>query len=152
MKLLLKQDTKKSILNVGFDAQILYYNKKEKICRFAGARNPLYYIKSFEIYEIKADRHSIGYKNSDINYIFSEHEFVVEDGVIIYLATDGYWDQLGGKQRLPYGRKRFKKLLLDNHKETLSDQQEILLYEIDEYQDIGDINRIDDITIIGLAV
>jgi len=152
MKCILKQESKKSILNVGFDAQIIHFNKETKVLKFAGARNPLYYIDENELYEIKGDKHSIGYKDSDAEFIFKEHEIQTKDGMLIYLATDGFWDQMGGAKKLPYGKKRFKNFLLKHHQETMQDQQELLLYELDDYEQEGSTKRIDDVTIVGMKV
>jgi serine phosphatase RsbU (regulator of sigma subunit) len=45
-------------------------------------------------------------------------------------------------------KNRFTKLLLENSNETLADQQEILLYELQHYQ--NNYERNDDVTVIGL--
>ncbi|MCU7834988.1 MAG: hypothetical protein KZQ83_06990, partial [gamma proteobacterium symbiont of Taylorina sp.] len=57
---------------------------------------------------------------------------------IIYLATDGFLDQNGGKKGFPFGNKRFKKLLLEINHETMADQKQN--------------ERNDDITVIGVKI
>jgi len=152
MKSILKQESKKSILNVGFDAQIIHFNKQTNLLKFAGARNPLYYICDGELHEIKGDKHSIGYKNSDVDFVFTNYEIQTKKDMIFYLATDGYWDQLGGEKKLPFGKRRFKEFLLKHHKENMQDQQELLLYGLDDYEQMSSKKRNDDITIVGLKV
>jgi len=150
MKQLLKQENKSSISNAGFDGQVLYYNKKDKIIKFASAKNELFYYKNDEIQVIKGNKHSVGYRDSDANYEFTEHTLAVEKGLTLYLTTDGYIDQNGGKKGFPFGKKRFKKMLEEIHNEKMADQQEEFIYTLAEYQNGHETN--DDITVIGLKI
>jgi len=150
IKILLNQETKSSISNAGWDGQIMYYNKKEKIAKFASARNSIFYIQEDEIKEIKGDRHSVGYKDSDIDFKFTEHCINLDKETIFYLSSDGYWDQLGGDKELSFGKKRVKKLLSSIHKKPMAEQKKDFADTIKEYQ--GDFETNDDITVIGLKI
>ncbi len=150
MKQLLKQNDKSSISNAGFDGQILYYNKKDKIVKFASARNELFYIQNDEIKIIKGDRHSVGYKDSDINYDFTEHIIDVSIDTSLYISSDGYWDQLGGVKELCFGKKRLKAMIEKIKDEPMAEQQEEFIYTLHDYQ--GDMDKQDDVTVIGLKV
>jgi len=150
MKHLLKQENKDSISNAGFDGGIIYYNKKEKILKFAGAETPLFYIKDNQLNIVKGDRYSVGYKKCDREYQYKEHTIEVEDGMQFYLTTDGYLDQNGGNKGFPFGKKRFKNIIEEYHEETMADQQEVFLYTLAQYQDNYETN--DDITLIGLKI
>jgi PAS domain S-box-containing protein len=150
MRKLLKQDDSNSISNAGFDGQVLYYNKKENIIKTASARNEIFYYQDDELHVIKGDRHSIGYKDSDINYEFTEHTIDVSKETTMYLSTDGYWDQNGGEKGFPLGKKRFKKILDEYYKETMADQQEVFLFTLDDYKADEETN--DDVTVIGLKI
>jgi serine phosphatase RsbU (regulator of sigma subunit) len=74
----------------------------------------------------------------------------VSKDTTLYLSSDGYWDQIGGEKLLPFGKKRFKKLLNEVYKESMADQQEAFLYTLEDYQ--ADVKRNDDITVIGLKI
>ena len=150
MKHLLKQENRDSVSNAGFDGQVMYYNKKDKIVKFASARNELFYYQDDELHIIKGDRHSVGYKDSDSSYEFKEHTIDVSKDTSLYLATDGYWDQNGGEKSLPFGKKRLKKLLSEIYKESMSDQQEEFIYTLHEYENGSERN--DDVTLIGLKI
>ena len=147
MKQLLKQVDSSSISNVGFDGQIIYYNKKEQIIKCASARNDMFYYQNDELHVIKGDRHSVGYKDSDVNYKFSEHTIDTSSSVTFYALTDGFWDQNGGNKNFPFGKRRFKTMLNDIYSESMADQQEEFLYSFEMYRNKHEIN--DDITIIG---
>lgn len=149
MKKLLKQESLDSVSNAGFDGGILYYNKKNETIKYAGAETPLfYYDENNELQMIKSDRHSIGYKKSDINFKFKEYEIKVKKGMRFYISTDGYLDQNGGEKGFPLGKRKFKNLLEENHTKTFEEQKTILMNTIVEYQ--NGYERNDDITVIGL--
>lgn len=151
MRILLKQDQEDIICNAGFDGAILYYNKNRDTILFAGAETPLTYrTVDGEINMIKGSRHSIGYKCSDPNFVFKEHEIKTEPGMKFYLTTDGYLDQNGGEKGFCFGKKRFQKLLKEYGAESQPDQQEVLLYEMMSYQ--GEYERNDDVTVIGVTI
>jgi len=128
----------------------MYYNKKQNILKVASARNEIFYYQNDTLHTIKGDRHSIGYRDSDINFQFTEHTIDLSQETILYLFTDGYWDQNGGEKNLPFGKKHLKKLLNNIHNESMADQQEELLYALQAYQN-GRENT-DDITIVGIKI
>ncbi len=150
MKSILKQDNNDAISNAGFDGAILYYNKKEKVIKFSGANNELFIVKDDELSSIKGNRHSIGYRSSDVNYEFTEHIIDVEDNMKFYITTDGYLDQNGGEKGFPFGKKRFKNIIQECNNEEFINQQEIFLDTLAQYQGKEETN--DDITLIALKV
>ncbi len=150
MKHLLKQEDKTSVSNAGFDGQIIYLNKKENIMKFASARNDIYYFKDDKLHTIKGDRQSIGYKDSDMDYEFTEHCVDTSNGLTLYALTDGFTDQNGGSKSLPYGKRRLKEMLKDIYKESMADQQEEFLYAFEMYKNHDEVN--DDLTVIGLKI
>ncbi len=150
IKHLLQQESSESISNAGFDGGIIHYDKKNNKLKFAGANTPLFVMKNGELNVIKGDRHSVGYKSSDSNFVFTDHEIIIDEQTSIYLSTDGYFDQNGGEKGFPFGKKRFKKLIEQYHNESMADQQEYFLDELYEYQ--GDENRNDDVTLVAFKV
>ena len=150
MKHLLKQESKESISNAGFDGGIVYYNKKEKIIKYAGSETPLFYIEDDELKMLKGTRYSVGYKSCDVNYEYKEHIVSVTEGMSFYLSTDGYLDQNGGEKSFPFGKKRFQNIIKKHHTKVMLEQQEIFLNELDSYQ--GNEESNDDITLIGFKI
>ena len=148
MKRLLKQEDSDSVSNAGFDGAILYYNKNQKVLRFAGAETPLFYTENNELNIIKGDRHSIGYKKSDINYEFKEHVIEIKEDMKFYITTDGFLDQNGGEKGFPFGKNRFKEIINESKNKSFNKQKEIFHSKLLEYQNNAERN--DDITLIGL--
>jgi len=148
MKHLLKQENSDSISNAGFDGGILYYNRRANHLIYAGAKVPLYVMQESELRVIQGDRHSIGYKRSKGNYSFTDHVIDLNSDTTIYLSTDGYTDQQGEEDAMPFGRKKLMSLINEYHEETLSDQQEVFLDEFMEHQ--GERIANDDVTMVAL--
>ncbi len=135
----------------GLDAGICYVNTKENKVTFSSAGIPLFYTKESEIYEIKGDKKGIGYKDTDINYDFKEHEISVDSNMTFYMASDGITEQVGGKQRrMMFGRKRLKNLLKDIHIKAKFEQKNIILEALSEYR--GEEPQKDDMTCISFKI
>ena len=117
---------------------------------FAGARQPLYYIHNDKINIINGDKKSLGYKKSNLDFTFTTHTINLEEGMSLYLTTDGFLDQLGGAKRFPFGKKRFKKLLMENYQLPFEEQSEKLLQAFKEYK--GNNDRQDDVTVLGFRI
>jgi len=149
LKHLLKQHTKKSLSNAGLDAAIVFIDKKRSRLIYAGANIPLFFKKenTAAISMVKADRHSLGYKTSNADFVFKNHSLIFDETMQFYLTTDGYIDQNGGKKGFPMGKREFKTLLETHTKASMKDQKTILEEKLIAYQ--GDEDRNDDITIIG---
>jgi len=154
MKVLLKQETKDSKSNAGWDGGIIYYNKKDKILKFAGAETPLFYMtKDGEFKTVKGNRYSVGYKKCDMDYEYKETVLEVEDGMKFYCTTDGYLDQNGGSKDFPFGKKRFGNIIKENHTKAMSEQKEIFIDEMVSYESmIPNNDRNDDMTVIGFEI
>jgi len=154
MKRLLRQESTNSLSNAGFDGGIIYYNKKTQILKFAGAETALFYTDpDGTFHTLKGNRYSVGYKKCDINYEYKESIIDVKEGMKFYCTTDGYLDQNGGKKDFPFGKKRFSKIIEENHTKSMSELQTIFQTKLNEYEsEVIDNDRNDDITLIGFEI
>lgn len=150
IKHLLKQDEKHSYSNAGFDGTIFYYNKQDKIVKFASAQNHVLMMRGDEPKWFKGDRQSVGYRSSDLNFVFTEHTIEVQNGDFFFLSTDGLYDQNGGEKDIPLGRKKIEKLLVEYAGEPLNEIKELILCELGAYQ--GSNHRNDDVSFVGLKI
>ncbi len=150
IKTSLHQDTEHATSDDGLDASVCFVNTTDKTLTYAGARLPLIYINGNETTIVKGDHQSIGYKKSDLDYKFTNHDIDIHDGMAFYLYTDGIVDQLGGKKRIPFGKRRFCDLLLKSHNESFREQQNMLTDVFEKYK--GDNEIQDDITVVGFSV
>ena len=154
MKLLLKQETKDSISNAGWDGGIIYYNRRTQILKFAGAETPLFYTTTDgELKTVKGNRYSVGYKKCSMDYEYKETILEVEEGMKFYCTTDGYLDQNGGVKDFPFGKRRFGNIIKENYTETMANQKEIFIDEMTKYEAfIEDNDRNDDMTLIAFEI
>ena len=150
IKHLLKQTDRNSTSNVGFDAGIVYINKYEKKVLYAGANTPLFYVKDNHLHMLKGNRYSIGYRTSDSEYIFTDHEIQLDGTIQFYITSDGYIDQNGGAKGFPMGKTQFKNTIVQNYHLSMQKQKERFLEKLNDYQ--GRLQRNDDVTVIGFAI
>jgi len=97
----------------GMDISLCILELKTNILQFAGARNPIYFIRNNILTEIPADRIDIGSHSLEIQE-FTNHELKCEEGDQLYLFTDGFADQFGGIDRKKYKYQKFKDLSVIN--------------------------------------
>jgi serine phosphatase RsbU (regulator of sigma subunit) len=154
MKILLKQESENSLSNAGWDGGIIYYNKQEKIVKFAGAETALFYIDANgTLNTVKGNRYSVGYKKCSMDYKYKETIINVTSGMKFYCTTDGYLDQNGGKKDFPFGKKKFTNIIKENHQKAMEIQKEKFISEITEYELMVENNhRNDDMTVIGFEI
>jgi serine phosphatase RsbU (regulator of sigma subunit) len=155
VKSLLRQHSSEILVKDGMDMGIAimdYYSMK---LQYAGAHNPLYIIpcpngkQVVEIEEFKGDNMPIGIyvkeKESFTNYTID-----VNKGDLVYLFSDGYYDQFGGESGKKLKKNTFKKILLANAHLTMSQQKNALDIELTKWQ--GNFDQIDDITVVGIRI
>ncbi|MEA3314790.1 MAG: SiaB family protein kinase [Campylobacterota bacterium] len=154
MKTLLKQESRDSKSNVGWDGGIIYYNRRTQILKFAGAETPLFYTDiDNKLNLIKGNRYSVGYKKCDENYKYKETVLEVEEGMKFYCTTDGYLDQNGGEKDFPFGKKRFQNIIKNNHIKNMNFQKRMFLKNMKEYESMVENNdRNDDMTVIAFEI
>src|SRR5690606_4304386 len=107
----------------GMDIALCRINKAEGFVEYAGARNPLYigYSDSFEI--IHAEDFSIAedlirHRNNR-KPKFTNHKIEYREGMVLYMASDGYKDQFGGDSKKKFDAKRLREMLYDNSNLTM---------------------------------
>jgi len=149
VKTTLGQNTGHALSDDGLDAAVCFVKPQDKALVFAGAKLPLICIRNKETDIIRGDRQSIGYKRSDLNFNYTEHTVRIEKGMSFYMASDGFADQLGGKENRRMGTRHFKNLLGKNSHLPFEKQQELLLQAFNEYK--GDNERQDDVTVAGFG-
>jgi hypothetical protein len=114
--------------------------------------NPLYYIKNGEFFEIKGDKKPIGGLHYGYSRSYSKINIDLQGVEMIYLASDGYQDQFGGKDNMKFMKKRFKGELQRVCGMPIHLQKEQLDNSIKEWMLEGSEKQIDDILVMGIKV
>ena len=145
----LRQSGKEDEQKDGIDMAICVYDKKTGKIQYAGAHNPLIFIREGRLTQINADEMPIGYYENQTES-FTNHELEVRKGDMLYLFSDGYADQFGmenGRKR-KYMIKNFKEFLLKIHGLGMEAQKERLSENLAAWQ--GGIKQLDDILVLGV--
>jgi serine phosphatase RsbU (regulator of sigma subunit)/tetratricopeptide (TPR) repeat protein len=141
----------------GMDIALCVIDYKNNTIEFSGARNPMFFILNNELVQVRGDNMDIGGMQREKERRFNKQVIPIEKGMCLYLFSDGYQDQFGGKDRQKYMRKRFKEYLLEIHKLPMDEQRYVLEQNFEKWRDCGDgsgsiCDQIDDVLVIGLQL
>jgi len=87
------------------DMALCVFNEDSGELQYSGANNPLYHVRNGILTEIKADKMPVGINAID-EESFTNHTIRLISDDMIYIFSDGYPDQFGGK----YNKKFFTSL------------------------------------------
>ncbi|WP_291721522.1 PP2C family protein-serine/threonine phosphatase [Bernardetia sp.] len=135
----------------GMDLSLCVYDTENQTIDFVGAKNPLIYIQNNQLHEIKGTNASIGgafYENRKV--CFKKHTIDVSQPTTIYLYSDGYQDQFGGKKGRKFMKSKFKKMLFENHHKPMEEQYKIFRTTFNKWR--ANEDQVDDVLLIGLKV
>ncbi len=150
IKRTLKQDKENPLSNDGLDAGICFIPNSGGTIIYSGARLGLFHVNDGVVEMVRGDKQSIGYIDSDTDFIFTNKKVPFKPDTMFYLSTDGFTDQLGGKKGFSFGKKRFKALLSQIYSMPLEEQQEALMDAFNAYR--GGNERQDDVTVACFKV
>lgn len=159
----------------GMDMALCVINKEEKVLNYAGAKNPVYIVTQIEatddveaggrdiiyntetnkkLVQLKGDKHPIGAHLTKELLPFTNHSYQLKSGDVIYMFSDGFPDQFGGKKGKKYGYKSFKQFLLDLSVHEISTQEKLITEEFDAWKTAGiqEIEQLDDVLVIGIQI
>ena len=149
---------------------------------FSGANNPLYLVRhvskgdkltinvqgetkeievslslnDYNLFEVKGDKMPVA-----IHIImdsFTTYQIQTEPGDTLYMFSDGFADQFGGKKGKKFMYKPFKKLILNNQGKPMQEQKQILDDAIEAWKAFEDpytgesYEQIDDIVVVGVKI
>lgn len=136
--------------NDGMDMAICSIDFSTNTLEYAGAHRPLWLIRDNNLEEIKPSKHPIGGLQPGEKRVYENHTMVYNSSDLLYFFTDGITDQFGGRFEKKLMKKKFKKLLLSMHSNSLSEQKNIL----DEYMTkwTGNLEQVDDMLVMGVRL
>ncbi|GAB4286347.1 MAG: hypothetical protein Kow0068_11930 [Marinilabiliales bacterium] len=164
----------------GMDISLCAIDNSNNTLQFSGANNPLYLIRKksfgdklaykageenveiepsidyeeYNLFELKGDKMPVA-----IHIImepFTTNELELKPGDTIYMFSDGFADQFGGKKGKKFMYKPFKKLLLQMQNESMNTQREKLDKAIEDWKAFSNpytnepYEQIDDIVVVGV--
>ncbi|HEY0978392.1 MAG TPA: SpoIIE family protein phosphatase [Flavobacteriales bacterium] len=132
----------------GMDISLCSIDPHSGSLRWSGALCDLIYVHQGRITEVKSHREAVGRARHRSR--FPTHRLKLDKGDMVYLMTDGYVDQFGGPQGKKYKSRPMKQLLQGIHTLPVDQQQELLEVAFDEWK--GDLEQVDDVTIVGFRI
>jgi len=134
-------------IHEGMEVAICIIDKSKNTISFAGARRPICMIQNNELTYIKGDRIGI---DGNKNVVYTNHQFELQPNTQIYLYSDGYQDQFGGRENRRFMSKNLRELFQKIEKEPIDKQLEEISTTFENWK--GSNEQIDDILILGIKI
>jgi len=156
----------------GMDIALCIIDNQNKTLSFAGANNPLYFVRTknnannqpfvankgikidatdtHELLQVNGDKMPIGIHLGE-TVPFSSFEIKFSEGDRFYICSDGYVDQFGGERGGKFLSKNFRKLLLKLQNLPMEKQKNELLIQLDLWQGKNHA-QVDDILVVGVEL
>jgi serine phosphatase RsbU (regulator of sigma subunit) len=130
----------------GMDAILIKIVEGRNEITYAAAYNKPLLVRKGELIQPGYDKIPIG--QSDRHVKFSQFSVKVEKGDVLYLYTDGYADQFGGKKGGKLKEANLKKLLAELSAKSMEEQKLQLESEFNTWR--GELEQVDDVCVIGI--
>ncbi|PLX20128.1 MAG: hypothetical protein C0599_09620 [Salinivirgaceae bacterium] len=145
----LKQTTEVGDNKDGMDIALISIDKNSKILKYAGANNMSIIKRGDELITLEPDKMPISIFR-DIKHPFTLKTIEIQPGDILYMFTDGYIDQFGGKKGKKFKTINFRKLLQQITTDDLKQHEEITRNNFYTWK--GELYQVDDVLVIGVKL
>ncbi len=137
-----------STLSDGLDIALFILDTQTYELKFSGANQVAAVVTNNKFNVVKGDPNPIGRYPKEKP--FTCKSFSISKGDKIYMFSDGFIDQFGGKNNNKFYRKNFIKLLEKIHEFDFKEQKLILEQTFEQWK--GNNPQTDDVTVIGLKI
>jgi serine phosphatase RsbU (regulator of sigma subunit) len=133
----------------GMDCSLISFDFKNKKLIYAAANNPVWIIRDKTLIVLEADRMPIGKHDKD-SIPFTQREFDLQSGDVVYTLTDGFADQFGGPKGKKFMYKQLENLLISISNKPMQEQKALLEETFNQWK--GDLEQVDDVCVIGVKI
>lgn len=138
----------------GMDCSLMIFDYSRLCLSWVAANNPIWVIRNAgqsncELIELKPQKMPVG-KHERQNELFVKQTLQLQKNDIVYAITDGYPDQFGGEKGKKFMSKNLKELLQINAHLSMEAQHELLYQTFKNW--VGELEQVDDVTIIGIKI
>ncbi len=162
----LSQNNSENIHKDGIDLGLCVYNSKSQLLQFAGAGLNLWLVnqksepdfinasssllyEDYKLQEVKGDLMPVGQTHR--MKPFTNHSITINPNFTsIYIATDGFADQIGDLSGKKFKTSSLKMLILKNISLPMNEQREVFESKFDQWK--GAHYQIDDFTLLGIRL
>jgi PAS domain S-box-containing protein len=145
----LHQTNGENLAGDGMDISVISIDLKNNYLEFAGAMNPVIIMRNNDLIELKADRMPVGFFDNE-DRPFSSTSLNLQANDQIYLFTDGYYDQFGGKNGSKMKSQRFRDILLRCAFKSSEEQKMIIEDSFNAWK--GEYPQVDDVLLMGIHI
>jgi serine phosphatase RsbU (regulator of sigma subunit) len=142
--LLTAQELKYGV-NVGLDGALISIDNIKNELEYCGANIPLYIQRAKELIEYSSNRFSLSLEGNFLED-FESQTIALQEGDVIYIASDGIRDQFGGEKGKKLKKKGFEQLLIDAGKQPFDQRSNYIKSFMKTWQ--GDNFQVDDQSIV----
>jgi len=131
----------------GLDASFFWFDSVSQVLSFAGARMSLSILQpDAEQFEtIAGQRMGVGYVDSELDYEWTVSTVAIQPGSLIFIATDGLTDQIGGPKKIAFGKRKAFDTIVEHRDKPSTVICEHLQRALSSWQ--GEQTRRDDLTL-----
>ena len=145
----LNQNQEVEASNDGMDIVVCEFNLKTRQLIFSSAMRPVILVIDGEQHYVRGNRSSVG-GESVTEKFYDDQEYHLREGDTVYLFTDGYCDQFGGRGAKKMKISRLRTLIDDMVPRPMEQQNEMVKEFFAEWK--GDNEQVDDVLFMGLRV
>jgi serine phosphatase RsbU (regulator of sigma subunit) len=135
-------------LRDGMDIMLGAISPSKMKLYYAGANQKFIVQRMGELIELDGDKRPIG--SMEFAQPFSNHEFDLQRGDIIYSYTDGYKDQFGGPNAKKFKITGLKTLIQELAPLTMAEQRDRVADTFEKWK--GSLEQIDDVCVMAIRV
>ncbi len=147
----LKMDAETTGISDDMDIALCTLDIRDHTLTYSGIGNSLYHVTSDKLDEYRAGNLRKKSDEKDGNDFVSER-IHLHHGDSIYLCSDGYADQFGGRDHKKYQTARLKNFLLSIQEDPMPEQGDRLYEEIEKWREDNNEDQTDDILVIGIRI
>ncbi len=129
------------------DLGIVCYDPNKQTIDFAGTHTSVYLIRGNSLSEFKGSKETIGFKDK---ITIKSHRIETQKGDMIYMHTDGYPDQKGGKKNKKFYYQPIRNLFLTVCQKDLDVQKDIIEQTFNDWK--KDTEQTDDVCVVGVRL
>jgi hypothetical protein len=127
-----------------------FFDKKTYMLYFCGFKIDLYVIRKLKMIELKGSKLVFG--DDHIESLDSSliKTMQMQSGDTIFMTSDGFFDQFGGKDNKKFSSRRFKMLISLIGSHSPANHRDLLLKEFLDWK--GSNEQTDDVSVFGLTI
>jgi tetratricopeptide (TPR) repeat protein len=132
----------------GMDGILVCFDTSNHLIYYTGSNNSPVLVSNGVLQRLPTDKMPVG--KADIMEPFKLFSIQYKSGDMLYLNTDGYADQFGGLKGKKFKNRQLEELFVTIWKEDLPIQKQIIEKRFEDWR--GDLEQVDDVTILGIKL